>query len=366
VRNVIVGLLVLANLLVGCAGPAAAPTAFPTTIAPAATSAPPLPTQPPPTATTVPATVAPTDTAAPATPTLPPPTPTTAPTVAPSPTPAAFPVTVVDDTGRKLTFDRPPERIISLSPGHTETIYALGLGDKLVAADLYSTYPAEAKPKAKLNNYPNPNVEELVALKPDLILSLIEGDEFLKTMDARHIPTLKLFPSTVDGTYRDLQLIGQVTGTADKAAAIVAAMQEKQASIVAKTKDAPRPRVLYELDATDPTKPWVAGTGGFYGALVPMAGGKNIFDDVKLDASQVSAEQIIARDPEIVILSDATAPYNAQTPAMVMARPGWSKINAVRNKKVIPVDPDAMTRPGPRLIDGLEQLAKVIHPELFP
>jgi iron complex transport system substrate-binding protein len=362
VRNVIVGLLVLANLLAACAAPAAAPTASPAAVTPTATSAPPTPTPVPPTATAL----LPTATVEPPTPTVPVPSPTTAPTVAPSPTPAAFPVTVVDDAGRKLTFDRAPERIISLSPGHTETVYALGLGDKLVAADLYSTYPAEAKPKAKLNNYPNPNVEELVALKPDLILSLIEGDEFLKTMDARHIPTLRLFPSTVDGTYRDLELIGQVTGTADKAAAIVAAMQEKQASIVAKTKDAPRPRVLYELDATDPTKPWVAGTGGFYGALVPMAGGKNVFDDIKLDASQVSTEQIIARDPEIVILSDATSPFNAQTPAMVLARPGWSKITAVRTKKVIPVDPDAMTRPGPRLIDGLEQLAKVIHPELFP
>jgi iron complex transport system substrate-binding protein len=143
-------------------------------------------------------------------------------------------------------------------------------------------------------------------------------------------------------------------------------MKSKQAAIVARTKDAPRPRILYELDASDPTKPWVAGRGGFYGALVPLAGGKNVFDDVSLPASQVSAEQIIARDPEIILLSDATSPFNAQTPAMVIARPGWSKISAVRAKKIVPIDPDALTRPGPRLIDGLEQMAKVIHPELFP
>jgi iron complex transport system substrate-binding protein len=275
-------------------------------------------------------------------------------------------VTVIDDAGRKVTFDRAPERIISLSPGHTETLYALGLGDRLVVADQYSTYPAEAKPKAKLNTYPNPNVEEIVSLKPDLILVLVEGDEFIKQMDARHIPVLKLFPSTVDGTFRDIALIGQVTGTTSSATSIVNAMKEKQAAIVARTKDAPRPRILYELDASEPTKPWVAGTGGFYGALVPLAGGKNVFDDISLPASQVSAEQVIARDPEIILLADANSPYNAQTPVMVAARPGWSKIAAVRTKKILPVDADAITRPGPRLIDGLEQMAKLIHPELFP
>src|SRR5262249_25225836 len=116
-----------------------APTSVPT-----ATAAPPTPTAPP-SATTVP----PSATSAPATATPIPPT--AAPTIAPSPTPAAFPVTVTDDAGRKVTFDRAPERIISLSPGHTETLYALGLGDRLVVADQYSTYPAEAKPKAKLN-----------------------------------------------------------------------------------------------------------------------------------------------------------------------------------------------------------------------
>jgi iron complex transport system substrate-binding protein len=361
VRNVIAVLVILANVLIGCAAPAAVPTASPAAAGPTATIAPPSSPPPAPTATTPPATA----TTPPATPTLPPPA-TVPPTIAPSPAVASFPITVVDDAGRKVTFDRAPERIVSLTPGHTETLYALGVGDKLVAADLYSTFPAEAKAKAKLNTYPNPNVEELVSLKPDLILCLVEGDEFLKTMDSRHIPTLKLFPNTVDGTYRDIALVGQVTGTASKASAIVDAMKENQASIVARTKDAPRPRILYELDASDPTKPWVAGTGGFYGALVPLAGGKNVFDDVTLPATQVSAEQVIARDPEIIVLLDATSPFNAQTPAMVIARPGWSKITAVRTKKIVPVDPDAMTRPGPRLIDGLGQLAKAIHPELFP
>jgi iron complex transport system substrate-binding protein len=204
-----------------------------------------------------------------------------------------------------------------------------------------------------------------VSLKPDLVLVLVEGDEFIKAMDARQIKVLKLFPSSVEGTFQDISLVGQVTGTAERAKAIVDGMKAKQAAILAKTKDAPRPRILYELDASDPTKPWVAGAGGFYGALVPLAGGKNIFDDVTLPASQVSAEQIISRDPEIILLSDATSPYNAQTPAMVIARPGWSKIAAIRNKKILPVDPDTLTRPGPRLIDGLEQLAMVIHPELF-
>ncbi len=356
-RHVILVLLIVANILVGCAAPAATPTTPPApTVAPAAatpTSLPATPTTEPPTATV-------------AIPTATPPAPTQVPTPLPSPTVAsAFPLTVVDDAGRKVTFDRAPERIISLSPGHTETLYALGVGDRLLVADQFSTYPAEAKPKAKLNTFPKPNVEELVSLKPDLILVLVEGDDFIKQMDSRQIKVLKLFPSTVEGTYQDIALVGQVTGTSTRAQAIVDGMKEKQAAISARTKDAPRTRVLYELDASDPTKPWVAGGGGYYGALVPLAGGKNVFDDITQPADQVSTEQIIARDPEIILLSDATSPVNAQTPAMVIARPGWNKIAAVKAKKIIPVDPDVLTRPGPRLMDGLEALAKVIHPELF-
>lgn len=280
--------------------------------------------------------------------------------------PAGFPLTVTDDAGRKVTFDRPPQRIISLSPGHTETLYALGLGDRVVATDSYSDYPAANKPKATLKTYPKPPIEQIVADKPDLVLTLVEGNDFLQQMDQQGIKTLKLFPTSFDGTLKDISLIGQVTGTSDRAGVITSGMRERANAIVAKTKNAPKPVVVYELDASDPTKPFVAGPAGFYGDLIPMAGGKNAFDDLKTAAGQVSAEQILARDPDVIILGDSLVPFNPQTPQMVKSRPGWSGIKAVKNNRIVVVDDNLVSRPGPRLADGLAQLAHAIHPELFP
>jgi iron complex transport system substrate-binding protein len=275
-------------------------------------------------------------------------------------------LTVTDDDGRVVTFDRPPQRIISLSPGTTESLYALGAGDRVIVTDQYSDYPAANQPKAKLNTYPKPNAEEMVSLQPDLILVLVEGDEFIQQMNARGIKVLRIFPKTFDGTLADLDLLGKVVGNPAGATKITADMRERAAAVQAKTKNAPRIAVLYELDASDPTKPWVAGPSGFFGSLVPLAGGKNVFDDLPSPSGQVSAEQIIARNPTIIILGDTNSPYNAQTPAMVKARTGWSQIDAVKNGRISPLNDAYLSRPGPRLIDGLEQMARLIHPELFP
>jgi len=275
-------------------------------------------------------------------------------------------VTVTDDAGRKVTFSSAPQRIISLSPGHTETLYALGAGDRVIVTDQYSDFPAENQSKAKLNTFPKPNVEELVSLKPDLIVVLVEGDDFIQQMAGPKIPILKIFPKTFDDALKDILLLGQVTGTRPKAEQITANMRERSAAVTAKTKDAPKVSVLYELDASDATKPFVAGPAGFFGSLVPLAGGKNVFDDLGQPSGQVSSEQIVSRNPDIIILGDSNAPFNAQTPDLVRARSGWNQINAVKNGRIYPLNDALLTRPGPRLIDGLEQMAKIIHPELFP
>lgn len=375
-------LLFVALLLLGCSPTASLPltaTPIPTAANPTAvTSAPATPAVSSATAapseTTVPsATAAPSPTGAPTStaasasapttlpsPTVPLPTSTTAASA------SVYPLTVTDDAGRKVTFDHAPRRIISLSPGHTETLYALGVGDRIVVTDKYSDYPAENQPKAKLDTYPKPNLEQLVSLKPDLIVVLVEGDDVLQQLDQQKIPTLKLFPTTFDATLNDILLLGQVTGTSPKAEQITANMRERAAAVTAKTKGAPKVAVLYELDASDPTKPFVAGPGGFYGSLIPLAGGKNVFDDLNSSAAQVSAEQIIARDPAVILMGDTTSPFNAQTPAMLKARPGWNQISAVKSGHIYAFNDALLTRPGPRLIDGLEQVAKLLHPELFP
>lgn len=344
-RVLLVRLLALLVLLTACAAPFSSPTALPSAVSPPSPAA-------APTATSV-ATAAPTVAMSPI------------PSPSASPAASAFPVTVTDDTGRQVTIPHLPRRIISLSPGHTETLYALGLGDRIVATDSYSDYPPENKPKAILKTYPRPNLEEIVALRPDLVVTLVQSDDVIHQLTAQGIPVLKLFPDTFEGVLTDINRLGTATGTAPRAEQLTESMRERARAIEARTRSAPRVRVLYELDASDPTRPFVAGGRGYYGALVPMAGGENIFADLDAPSGQVSAEQIIARDPQIILLADAHVPYNPQTPAMVKARTGWSRISAVRDGRIYPVDGDLLTRPGPRLVDGLAELARLIHPELF-
>jgi iron complex transport system substrate-binding protein len=358
-------LTVICALAVACAPVAAPPpTNVPATSGPAPTNTSAPPTAAP-TTTLAPATAAPTSTAAPTA--VPLAVPTVAiPTATSASASATFPVTVTDDAGRKVTFSAAPQRIISISPGLTESLYALGAGDRVIVTDQYSDFPAENQSKAKLNTYPKPNVEEIVSLKPDLIVVLVEGDDFIQQMAAQKIPILKIFPTTFDNTLKDILLLGQVTGTTPKAEQITANMRERADAVTAKTKNAPKVSVLYELDASDATKPFVAGPAGFFGSLVPLAGGKNIFDDLGGPSGQVSSEQIVSRNPDIIILGDSNSPYNAQTPDLVRARSGWNQINAVKNGRIYPLNDAFLSRPGPRLIDGLEQMAKIIHPELFP
>ncbi len=276
-----------------------------------------------------------------------------------------YPVTVTDDAGRTLTFAAPPQRIVSFTPGHTETLYALGVGDSMIVTDKFSDFPPENQPKAKLTTYPKPNLEELVSLKPDLLLVLTEGDEFLRQMDERAIPTLKLFPKTFEATLADIELIGRVVGASAHARAITSDMRARAEAVRAKTKNASPVRVLYELDGSDPTKPFAAGPSGFFGDLVPLAGGANVFGDLPRPSGQVSTEQVVSRDPEVIVLGDSDLPYAPQSPETVRARPGWSQITAVKTGRVYALSHALLERPGPRLIDGLERLVRLIHPELF-
>jgi iron complex transport system substrate-binding protein len=282
-------------------------------------------------------------------------------------TPASgFPLTLEDDSGRKVTLKAPPRRIISLAGAHTETLYALGLGDRIVAADRYSDYPPEVKPKATLNCWPRPPAERIVALRPDLVVVFTEGEDFARLMERAGIPVLKLFPTSFAGTLERIRLLGQATGRSAGAETLVARMRGRVSAVRAGVGNAPLRRVLFEIDATDPGRPYVAGGAGVYGELLTMAGGENVFAALKLPAAQVSTEAVVAKDPEVILLGDANTPVRPQKPADVARRPGWSRISAVRAGRIFPVASERITRPGPRLVEGLEEIARRVHPERFP
>lgn len=281
--------------------------------------------------------------------------------------PGDFPLTITDDGGTTTTFAAPPQRVISLNPGLTEITFALGHGDALVAVDSYSDYPPEAKDiQPRLNTYPDPSIETIVSLHPDLVLSLADRDEDLALIRQQGIPVLKLFPKNFDAAVQTIRTLGQLYGSPDAGDAVATDMTTRRDAVLAAVADAPRPRVYEELDASEPDKPFVAGPNGFYGQLIDLAGGTNIFGDLPGDSAQVGAESVIQRDPEVIILTDADLPFNPQTPDMVAARPGWSTITAVRNSAIYAVPGELYSTPGPRLVEGLEDLAHLLHPDLVP
>jgi iron complex transport system substrate-binding protein len=208
-------------------------------------------------------------------------------------------------------------------------------------------------------------VERIVALKPDLVLVLTEGDDFLREMEATGIRALKLFPESYEKAVEEILLLGRVSGTSEAAQQLAASMRARARAVQERVQGAPRRRVLYEVDGADPARPYVAGGRGFYGELLTLAGGKNLFADLKSPAGQVSLEQIVARDPEVILLGGSEIATYTEQSGLFAKRPGWSGITAVRARHVYQINGERITRPGPRLADALEEVARLLHPERF-
>jgi iron complex transport system substrate-binding protein len=277
----------------------------------------------------------------------------------------AFPLAITDDGGRHVSIPVLPQRIVCLSPAHTENLYALGAGELVVAEDTYSDYPPEARSKAKLNCWPRIPLEQVVGLKPDLVIVLTQEGEELRRMEAAGLRVVQLFPKTYGQTLDRILLLGRITGRETKAQEIVTGMRTRADTVKQRVTGEPRVPVVFELDATDSARPFVAGGGAIYHELIEMAGGKNLFAEQTKPTVQVSAEQIIARNPEALLLGDTTSPVLPQSPELVRKRPGWSQIRAVRTGHIYGVLSDRITRPGPRLVEGLEEIAQRLHPDRF-
>jgi len=278
-----------------------------------------------------------------------------------TPAPTAY----TDDIGRTVQITGIPQRIISLSPSNTEILFALGLGEKVVGTDDYSDYPAAAKQLTHVgSDYPNFSIETIVSLKPDMAVAFgYTLPDYVTQLESLGIPVVVLAPKDINGVISDIDLIGQITGSSAQAKKLTTDMQNSLNAIEAKIKGASTPRVLWEFDATDPGKPWVAGPGSFNDVLITLAGGQNIGASGLTSSWQMNSEDIIKADPQIIILDDFQF---GTTVDSVSARPGWTSITAVKENAIYPITDSNLTdRPGPRIIDGLELLAKIIHPELF-
>jgi iron complex transport system substrate-binding protein len=288
-------------------------------------------------------------------------------TVAPTPVPTEAPtgITLTDGLGREVTLDAPAQRVISIAPSNTEILFAIGAGDQVVGRDQLSDYPEEAKSLPDVGSaFDVLNTEMIVSLEPDLVLAAeINPAEQVKQLEDLGLTVYYLKnPLTLEEMYGNLELVAQLTGHQEETAALIESLKARVAAVDEKIAPiSSRPGVFYELDATDPSKPYTAGKGTFITQLIDRAGGYNIAAD--LDGyPQMSLEQVVAADPAFIILGDAR--YGV-SPESIAQRPGWENLSAVKNGQVLPFNDDLVSRPGPRLVDALEELAKLLRPELF-
>ncbi|MDD5559706.1 ABC transporter substrate-binding protein [Candidatus Methylomirabilis sp.] len=276
----------------------------------------------------------------------------------------AAPLTVVDDAGRSVTLDGPPKRIMTLTPGNTEILFALGAEDRIVTVDQWSDVPPAAKAKPRVAPF-NLSVEQIVRFSPDLILSTYGSAEPLLPLERQGIRVMIFAPRTLDDIYRNILLMGRIVDAEARAESLVRAMRQRVTAVVAKVGDAPKPKVFIEFDGSDPGRPFTAGPGSFIDVLIGLAGGVNVAAHSRTTWPQFSLEELISADPDLIILSDALAPLHPQTPELVAQRPGWSGLRAVRRGTIVAIDANVISRPGPRIVEGLELLARLLHPDRF-
>ncbi len=281
-------------------------------------------------------------------------------TVTPQP-----PIQLTDGLGTEVTLPGPAARIVSLGASNTEILFAIGAEDLLAGADQFSNFPEAAKPLATISaGYGTLDVESIKALAPDLVLAaeIISSEQVQAMRDLG----LRVFyvanpVSLPDGLYANIRTIGELTGRENGADDLVASLRirfEAVAARIAGTADTPL--VFFELGADNPASPYTAGPGTFIDMLINLAGGRNLGSSLASQWPQISAEEIFRRDPDIILLGDTAF---GTTPEAVAGRPGWGNLSAVKNGRVYPIDSDLVLRPGPRLIDGLEAMVSIFHPE---
>ncbi|RIX51705.1 ABC transporter substrate-binding protein [Paenibacillus nanensis] len=269
-----------------------------------------------------------------------------------------YPITVTDATGTELTLEKAPTAIVTLVPSETETIFAIGAGKSVVGVDEWSNYPEEAAAVAKIGDMTT-NIESVVALNPDLILasSSMNADAIAKLREL-NLNVYATNPKTYDEVVAKIEEVGKMVNKQAEAAEVANRMRDVKEQVVSAVKDAEKKKVYLEFSPG-----YTVGSGEFLDEIVTLAGGINIA------ASQpgwfeVNAEEVITQNPEIIIYPDF-GEEKSSIVAGIEARPGWDAVDAVKNNRLVEVSNDPLVRVGPRLADGLLEVAKAIHPELI-
>jgi iron complex transport system substrate-binding protein len=273
---------------------------------------------------------------------------------------AGFPTTVTDDEGTTTAIEGRPERIVSLTPGSTEILFAIGAGDRVVATTDADDYPPEAVPLRDVASFGSVDVELIVSLEADLVIAggnAYTPPEAVETMRSVGIPVVVVYAPSVAGVLADVELIGQAVGERGEAHDLAARMRTEIDALTAAVEGLPRPRVFYEVDASEAI--FGPADDSFLAEMVDLAGGEPI--TTGSDTSfEIQLEDLVAADPEVIVLGDAAFGVTAE---QVAGRPAWDVMTAVQTGAVRAADDKVITRPGPRLPQGLRSLILAIHPD---
>lgn len=268
-----------------------------------------------------------------------------------------YPLTVTDDLGRSVTLKREPLRIVAMLPSHTETLIALGAGGKLVGIDQYSNYPKDVTDKIqKVGSGFQPNIEAIVALKPDLVLADESASSRLtEKLEKAGLTVYGGTAQTYNEVFSKISTLGKLVNRESAALNLITSLRRDLNAVQDAVRGAPKVSVYYEIDPT----PYSAGPNSFIGELLSKAGGANIIPANLGDFPKISPELVVSANPSVIIGASRED---------VAKRPGWNTIGAVKNGQVYrptPQEDDALSRPGPRLAVALRVLARMLHPERF-
>lgn len=277
----------------------------------------------------------------------------------------AFPVTIKDALDNDVTIEEKPEKIVSVIPSNTEIAFALGLEEEIVGVSNFDNFPEEVTTKEKIGDM-ELNIEKIISLQPNLVLAhestADNTKEGLQQLRDAGITVLVIHDAlNFDQVFDTIMMIGKATGETKKAEEVVTGMKDKLADIKAKAAEIKEKKKVF-VEVSPAPEVFTTGKNTFMDQMISIINAENIAGDQE-GWVQMDQEAIIDRNPDVIITTYGF--YTENAAEQVLSRQGWENVNAIKNKQVIDVDSDRVTRSGPRIVEGVEDLAKAVYPQTF-
>jgi cobalamin transport system substrate-binding protein len=267
-----------------------------------------------------------------------------------------------DEVGREVIVVFPPKKIVSLAPNVTEILFSLGLDQEIVGVSIHCNFPDKANSKVRVGSYISLDFEKIVSLKPDLIIATGAGNtrDMVERLERLGFPIYVIFPKNVDTVMRSVGHLSQLVGREKEGAEIIQEMKRRRERVVELTLGLPKPRVFLQIGEAPIV---TVGKNSFADDLIRLAGGDNVAGNEKETYPRFGMEEILKRSPEVILISSMNPRGNYQKVLQEWSR--WKTIPAVKNGQIYLIDSDLIDRPSPRIMEGLEEMARILHPERF-